>query len=412
MSTAPLPKEEIARTRRAWELSGGNTTKAAAILNIPRSTMQNRVQRLELKPPVRRFEAPEALDVRAAQRQADEMRDLRKSVKQLTRELNEADDLRAAVFQLKQQDTTPPKWLVTAGTKKADVQVPILFASDFHVGEYIKAEELDGINAFDQHIARERYRKLIEKTIVLTRDYMGTTTPTYPGIIYIRGGDMVAGDIHDLKETNDLKAIPAVKLLVSLERWGLAELQKAFGHVWVINLPGNHGRDSDKPHSKEHAARNFDTLSGYMLELAFEDQDGFQFWSPESGDAVFNVLGHTFLATHGDKIGTGGGRGFVGAAAPIARGAKLLSDYYAALGITIDYRLIGHFHSRMEVANTFANGCLCGYSQYGKQFRFAPVAPEQWLLVVNAKYGVTARWAIQLSERPRVKGAPAFEQIN
>jgi len=410
MSGTPLTPHEIKRTKDAWKESGYNQAQAAVLLDISRSTFQHRMQILKLKAPAVK-DLPD-IDRRAAQRAADELRDLRATIRRQARELNDADDLRATVFGLAKQDTTPPDWLPKVNDCCADTQVPILDFSDFHLGEYVNAEELDGINAFNKYIAAHRYRHMIEKTISLARNFMGTTKPNYPGIIYLRNGDLVAGDIHDLKETNDLKAQPAVRELVKMERWGIQQLQQEFGHVWTISTPGNHGRDTVQPHSKENAARNFDTLSAYMLEMAFESNEDCTFWTPESGDALFNVLGYTFLATHGDRIGTGGGRGFVGTAAPIARGAKKLTEYYAALGTTLDYILLGHFHTRMEIDNTFANGCLCGYTQYGKQFRFIPVPPEQWLLFVNAKHGVTARWAMQFASRPRIIKPVPFEPLN
>jgi hypothetical protein len=408
MSAPPIPKAEQKRTRDAWKKSNFNQCLASKLLGISRSGMQARVRILGLTVPTPKAGKPIDHEM---QRVGDELKNLKNALRVANKALNDADDLRTAVFNLAQQTTDPPEWLLNAHKGPAVAQVPILFFSDFHLGEYIKAGEMDGINAFDQHVAEERYRKMIEATVNLAFDHMGRAIPKYPGIIYLRGGDLVSGDIHDLKETNDLKAIPAVKKLVAMERWGLAKLRMHFKNVWVITIPGNHGRDSVLPHSKENSDRNFDTLSAYMLEVSCEGSS-YSFWTPESGDALFKVLGHTFLATHGDRIGTGGGRGFVGPAAPIARGAKLLANYYSALGYGVDYTLLGHFHTRLEIDNVFANGCVCGYSQYGKQFRFVPRPAEQWLLFVDAKHGITARWALQLSSKPAMPNAKPFEKVN
>jgi len=406
MSTPHLSPAEIKRTKEAWEATYSNTA-AAKLLGIPYPTFSARKRELGLTTPDKPVEA-----LKIAQKHQDELKALRSQIAALTKELNESDDVRATVFALKDQDTTPPAWVLKPSSKKRTSQIPLLMLSDFHLGEYISGEEMDGINSFDIKVARERYRKLIEKTITLSRDHMGLVQPEYPGIVYLRGGDLIAGMIHDLHETNDRKALAAVKELVALERWGLEQLKAFFGKVFVVSTPGNHGRDSEKPHSKEVVARSFDIQAAEMLELIYENDPAFTFWNPPSGDALFRIKGSLIGATHGDRIGTGGGRGFLGAVGPIMRGAKMFREYYAALGKNIDVVFMGHYHTSCELpGNIFANGCVCGVSQYSRQFRFVPRPAVQWL-VFFGDHGITARWEIQLAERPTIKQMTDFEKEN
>lgn len=341
-----------------------------------------------------------------AQRQADELERLRKALRKALRETNSEDDLRAAVFRLAEMKLTPPGWAVKRAKPKAGPGIPILFFSDAQWGERITANELDGINEFNAEIATRRYRYLVETAIDLTKNHM--VKPEYPGIIYLRGGDMVSGDIHqELRETNDLQSIPAVRSIVEQECWGIEQMLKHFPEVWVISVPGNHGRTTMKPFAKRYAETNYDTLSAWMLENYFKakGEKRVKFWTPSSGDALFKVFGWQFLLTHGDRIGSRGGQGFIGPSATIARGMKKLRDYYAALGTTIDVIMVGHFHTRLELEYGFSNGSLPGASEYSRDGRMSPLAPSQWLFFVHPDHGVTARWPIFLEKTPRISAS-------
>jgi hypothetical protein len=191
---------------------------------------------------------------------------------------------------------------------------------------------------------------------------------------------------------------------VAAERWGIQTLAERFGRVWVISVPGNHGRTRIKPQSKLYAEENFDYLSALMLEREFAaaGDKRVEFLTPKSGDALFRVAGFRFLLSHGDRIGSSGGQGFIGPAATITRGMKKLHDYYANLGHPLDYCLVGHFHTSLELEYGWSNGSLPGYSEYAMRFRMKPAAPSQWLLFVHPRHGVTCRWPIKLEERPRI----------
>jgi hypothetical protein len=87
---------------------------------------------------------------------------------------------------------------------------------------------------------------------------------------------------------------------------------------------------------------------------------------------------------------------------------KKLVDYYTTLGQHVDWVLMGHFHTRLELEYGFSNGSLPGYSEFAKQFRMRPSPPEQWLFFVHPARGITTRWPIQLGPRPKLghAGAP------
>lgn len=317
-------------------------------------------------------------------------------------------DLRRSLFDLKAPAPSPPTWTAKKRPGPRSPGVPTLFASDWQWGEVIRSDAVAGINAYSSEIAAARYGRLIERTVDLCFRHM--TNPDYPGILYHRGGDMVSGRIHpDLAESNDAQPIAAVKHMVACEEAGIKELLRAgFKKIVVSTVAGNHGRDTLDKRSKGVAENNYDTLSAWWLERAFKGDARVSFRTATGPDIVYAVYGYRFCLTHGDRIGSRGGQGFIGPGATIARGMKKIIDFYAALGQPIDWVLTGHFHTRMELEYGFSNGTMAGYSEFARDGRFRPVPPEQWLFFTHPRYGVTARWPIILEDRPRAGEAAAL----
>jgi hypothetical protein len=271
----------------------------------------------------------------------------------------------------------------------------------------ISSENMDGLNEFNVGVAQRRYQKLVERTVDIAFNHLPKNV--YDGVVYLRGGDMVSGDIHqELRETNELSSVPAVRSLVESEVRGIEELQRAFGRVHVVSVPGNHGRTTLKPPTKR-AADNYDTLSAWWLESHFRDRQGLTWQTPNSTDAVFDLHGRLYLATHGDNIGSRGGQGFVGPAATILRGMKKTMDEYARRGIALSKMFVGHFHTAYDLGYGWSNGSLPGYSEFARANRMTPEAPVQWLIFFHPKYGATSTWKVQLEpERASVAAAVPF----
>jgi hypothetical protein len=307
---------------------------------------------------------------------------------------HEAERVREMVFSLKAQPLSPPSWSIEQSKASDAPHIPLVFASDLQWGETIDVENMDGINAFNVAIAKERYRRLIDHSLDISLNHLPKNR--YSGAIYLRGGDMVSGDIHDeLRETNELSSIPAVRSLVEVETWGIQQLLREFKRVHVVSVPGNHGRTTKKPPSKR-ISDNYDVLSGWWLESAFRGNGKVTWQTPPSTDAVFAMHGRRYLATHGDNIGSRGGQGFVGPAATILRGMKRTMDEYARRGVTLSKMFVGHFHTAYDLGYGWSNGSLPGYSEFARANRMTPEPPLQWLIFFHPKWGATSQWKVLL----------------
>jgi hypothetical protein len=342
-------------------------------------------------------EPEEPLAARQERRLRDEIARLKREADQANRELNEAEDLRAAVFGLG-KPIDPAQHRIDLKPRKGEAtEAALLFQSDEQWGEVIDLEEMGGINAYNRHIAEARYRRLIESAIRCCLPPNAAAPP--PVFYYCMGGDSLSGSIHEeLAETNDLSSIPAVMDYCRNISWGIRQLRAALGcPIVVVRVPGNHDRTTIKRRAKGYNRTSFDTIISWHLEMMFAEEEDVTFLIPKETDAYFDVLGWKFLLTHGDNMGTGGGSGYIGAAAPITKGHRRLVETAQQSGKPVDYVLTGHFHTALETEYGWANGSLPGFGEYAKLLRFKPSPPVQWLLHVHPDRGVTTRRQIMVA---------------
>lgn len=322
------------------------------------------------------------------------------------KEVNYLKRLRSEAFKLSDANTTMPGWTVKPHSRSADI--PVLFTSDFQWGEVIDSAEMDGMNQFNLSIAKSRYRQLIGSTIDICENYRQQSK--YPGFVYLRGGDSISGDIHDeLQRTNEAPSTMQVMDLFGEELRGIDLLQKTFGKVVVISVAGNHGRLTKKPIAKKYSEWNFDFMLALMLEKACQNKN-VTFITPPSGEAYFQLYGTRFLLTHGDRIGSRGGQGFIGPIATITRGAKKTRDAYAMVKKLIDWVLVGHFHTSAMGTGFLSNGSLPGYGEFAASIKASPEPPSQTLFFINRKYGLNEYRRLVLTDES-IPDSQWFESI-
>jgi hypothetical protein len=388
---------DVDKARTALQNNDWVIARAAEALGIPHQTFSSIISRFDLRQEVIENRVVKTDIFDQEQKEQFDARFWEKQAKDAHKEIEYLKRLRSEVFKLSESNLDMPEWALRPHKRSADI--PVLFSSDFQWGEVIDRDEMNGFNAFNLQIARNRYRQLIGSTIDICENYRQQAQ--YPGIVYLRGGDSVNGDIHEeLQRTNEAPSTMQVMDLFRYEHRGIELLREAFGKVVVISVPGNHGRLTRKPIAKKYAQWNFDHMLSLMLETACQSKD-VTFITPTSGDAYFSLYGIRFLLTHGDRIGSRGGQGFIGPIATITRGAKKTKDAYATAGKLIDWVLIGHFHQSAMAPGFIANGSLPGYNEYAQSLRATPEPPCQTLFFVTNKYGLNEYRRIVLTDETR-----------
>lgn len=402
MTGKPLPYATFQSTAKFYNAAAGNMSDAAKAAGVPRPAFRDRVHAGKVKhpklfkdfAPTRKGQAPAqqatlADDIKlhrattAASFSQAKLKDAARHIADLEDKLKDMEW--AAKASLK-----PAEWTLTPRSDRKREHMPYLLTSDFQAGEVIRPEETEAGYGYDTAIFRQRYRRMIDTTIYLSFNHGGQGW-VYPGIIYARGGDTISGGIHEeLQDTDDMTPIEAVETVFEEESAGIEKLAEAFGKVEVKTpgSAGNHDRNTHKPRTKGASSHSYDRLIAYMLRRHFRHDKRVTFQTSESFDVRFPIYDLNILLTHGDRMGSSGGQGFIGPMATIMRGAQKVIAEQMALGFKIDRVDHGHFHTPGYMGWVLSNGCLPGYSEYAKQYRMRPSPPQQFLLYHHAKRGV------------------------
>lgn len=308
--------------------------------------------------------------------------------------------VREVIFGLSEAKPDVPTWIIESPKAKHSPGVPTLFASDWHWGEVVDPAQINGVNKFNLQVAHRRARALVSRTVDLLKNHM--VNPTYPGIVFALGGDMVSGDIHDeLRESNELPTIPTVLDLLEVLCASVNSLADAFGHVHIPCVTGNHGRNTLKIRAKGRVHTSYDWLLYCLLEREFKADKRVSFQVSSGPDVSYSVFGHRYLLTHGDQFS--GGDGLIGMLGPVIRGDHRKRSRNGQIGLEYDTMLVGHWHQYVSMGKVIVNGSLKGYDEYANSKNFGFELPKQGLWMTHPRHGITFSMPVVLEDGP-VKG--------
>jgi hypothetical protein len=394
--------------------NGRDKSKTARLRGVARCTFRNQIEAaLRLfgdvtePPPPKDTPASEASSEASSeepkataytrQNEAEaELRALRVELASLKKESLSHDYIKHKIIGMTREPAPPPTWLIdTTSFPRTSPGVPTLFASDWHWAEVVDPSQVGGVNEYNIAIAHQRARKLITGAIDLLMNHIAS--PTYPGIVFPLGGDMVTGNIHEeLIATNEFEIMPAVLDIFGVLTWCITTLADTFGKVFIPCVSGNHGRDTHKIRMKGRNFTSFDWLIYCFLAKRFEDDSRITFHIPNGSDALYRVYHHRYLLTHGDQFR--GGDGMIGALGPLIRGDHRKRGRQAQIGAAYDTMLVGHWHQYVSLERLIVNGSLKGYDEYAMQSNFGFEKPRQALWLTHPEQGITFAMPVNVGE--------------
>lgn len=377
----------------------GNQINAAAALGIPRGTLQNRLN--AAKRAGYKVAAKDHVEL-ATRELHDTVASLKKELQFAQREQLDDEYVKRKIIGLRDAPLAVPDWTLRP-TKKAFAGpgVPTLFCSDLHWGEVVHASQVGGVNSYNVAIANERLRTMVEVAIDLLDNHL--KFPSYPGIVFALGGDMVTGDIHEeLTATNEMEIMPVVLDLWAALAWCVEKLADRFGRVFVPCVTGNHGRNTHKIRAKGRNFTSFDWLLYQFLAKRFESDKRVTFFIPDGPDAHYSVMGHRYLLTHGDQLGRGGD-GIIGALGPIIRGDHRKRSRNSQIDMSYDTLLCGHWHQLISLERIIVNGSLKGLDEYAYSNAFPYEPPRQALWITHQDQGITFSAPVNVDRHKRAK---------
>lgn len=268
------------------------------------------------------------------------------------------------------------------GGVNAELSAVMVF-SDWHIGEYTDADEVEGFNSFSWAIAQKRVyyltRKFINWIAVQRR------AATINECVIICAGDLISGDIHqELQVTNEWPVpVQNVKCAFLLAK-AVAQLAPHFEKVRVeFMTTDNHSRRTKKPQAKQAGLNSEAYTIAYLMKERLRDIDNVEMNIYTRIKQLVTIQGFPFLVEHGNSIRGWAGIPWYGADRSVSREAKARrmmpkKNFYKCL--------IGHFHQPMKTPDYIVNGSLSGTSEFDHgQGRHAD--PCQIAFLVHPKYG-------------------------
>jgi hypothetical protein len=277
--------------------------------------------------------------------------------------------------------------------------VPVLLLSDWHWGEVVDADQINGFNEFNLEIAHKRCDRVFDTALELLLARQAGMH--YEGIVVPLLGDMLSGNIHEeLQRTNDVPIMVAIQDLADKLSARLLDVAQHFEWVYVPCVVGNHGRIDRKPVAKNAPVESYEHILYRMIQgfvtRTLGENCNVQFEISPSLDMPVKIYNTGFLLTHGDQIKGGSGIGNFWPSMIKTYHKKQAN--YSGNGMSFDYMVCGHFHHYGVADRCIVNGSLKGYDEWVASQNFAYESPIQALWVVHPHYGITAHYAVYADE--------------
>lgn len=277
------------------------------------------------------------------------------------------------------------------------VEDAILGWSDWHGGEVIDFDVMQGYNCYDPTIMCRRAQSTVDTTLSLLFNHHSGTT--FENLYVFDLGDGIAGDmLQDNMATNGMGVFQSIVFVAEVRARAIAELAQHIPVIYV-SVPGNHGRRSMKMPWKQ-PSETADWLIANIIKERCANLDNVTVVVPSAWTSVVNIRGWNHSLNHGYASAKGGYGGIPFYAFQRADGKKTALE--SAHNNKVDYRWMGHIHTPAElpkmdgVGSQFVVGTLAGGNEYALEELNAYGDPMQLLVGCNEKHGVTWRYPLQV----------------
>jgi hypothetical protein len=272
----------------------------------------------------------------------------------------------------------------TAG-KRVGEAMPWLIASDTHIEEFVASEMVNGLNYYDLSVSKRRFDRFFTRGHALIE--MIRRDVAMPKVGLMLGGDMITGSIHeDLAEGNLLPPVDAAmrcaEYICSGIEFLLRETKPRGTTIDVFAMTGNHGRMTQKQRIATEPGYSIERLLYKVCAEKFNGNPRVKFNIASSYHTFVQVYGTTLRLHHGHNIKYGGGVG--GITIPTL---KAIAQWQTSR--RADFDIFGHFHQFMRHKRFVSNGSLIGWSPYAIAIKAEYEPPQQTLVVIDKKRGIT-----------------------
>lgn len=279
----------------------------------------------------------------------------------------------------------------TSGLREA---TPLVLASDWHLEEEVRPEQVAGRNRYNLEIAAHRMERFFEsvrwginhqREVFKIRDF-----------ICWWGGDLITNFLHDDNiESNLLHPTEAILfaqdgIIKGVDHW----LQDTEIEQFVFPCnDGNHGRLTKQLRAATRTQNSLEVFLYAQLANHYRNEPRVRFVLPTSPFTFLDdVYGKTIRFTHGDTFKYGGGIG--GIMVPMLRAIANWESVKRA-----DLTCMGNWHQRICLPTAMVNGSLIGYNTFAMMIgaRFEP--PVQSMRMLDARRWCSTDIPLWVAER-------------
>jgi len=261
----------------------------------------------------------------------------------------------------------------------------VLVLGDWHIGEVIDADVIEGINVFDWDIARSRIKHLTTKFMDWVE--VGRKTGVIDEAVIVVVGDLISGDIHEeLKATNEFPVPEQTVRSGYLLSEAVATIASGFERVRVEFMSAdNHSRLSKKYQFKQGGWNSYNYIVGWIARERLSNLENVEFNLYQALKELIQVRNHKYLCMHGHTIKGWSGFPWYGAERQVSREAQVRMMLENK---EFDKMIIGHFHVPLNASKFIVNGSLTGTNELDHGVgRSGSPCQVAWL--VHPKYGET-----------------------
>ena len=340
-------------------------------------------------------------DVRAKYQEHQELalagRTARAALAEATEKLARVEKELGFLRKLDPTKMDPPKFLTPTAPASGHHAVPLLDISDVHWGEVVDPAQVQDVNAFNVAIAKQRIRRAFEGAITVARDYMKGVI--YDGVTTILGGDIVSGNIQDLRETNEETALESMFGAAEHLTAGLRLLADDFGRVHVVCVVGNHSRSTVKPIYKNRVRDSLDWGVYNLIRLYLAGDERITVQVGDAASDRVQVYGVRYVVNHGESFR--GGSGIAAEMSPLLLGVHRMKKREQDVGHPFDVLITHHRHRCLPMPGlgVMVNGSVVGYNEMAFDEIMGYQEPQQGFWLNTPERGISMVAPIYVADR-------------
>lgn len=323
------------------------------------------------------------------------VRELEAEVDEMTRQLSDGGEYHEVVQEVLARQGENPGPSVQPRERASHLKeaTPLILASDWHLEEEVRPEQVEGRNRYNLEIAAHRAERFFEATRWAI-DHQRNVFKIRDAILW-GGGDFITNFLHeDNVESNLLH--PTEAILFAQQCWipGLEYLlQDPEIEQWILPFnDGNHGRLTKKMRSATRTQNSLEVFFYAQLAMHFKNEPRLKFILPTSSFTYLDdVYGRTIRFLHGDVFKYHGGVG--GITVPLFRAKARWETVKHA-----DLSVMGHWHQRICLPDLMVNGSLIGFNSYAADIGASFEAPVQSLRMLEPRRWCSSDIPLWVSE--------------